>query len=433
MASVRDRVVDLVRAASILVVVLGHWTMGALTQDATGAVSVRNVLEVSPLLQAATWLFQVMPLFFFAAGFANATSLWHGRSLRLFLSGRIDRVLRPVLPFLVVWLVLAQVLLWAGVPHRLVVTAGANAAMVLWFLAVYLLLALVAPAQVAMHRRHPWALVLLLPPVALALDQLQGTSWAGVGLLNYAVVFAFCQQLGILYADGRLLQWPPGAWWAGVALALLLLVVATGPGPYPVSMIGLPGQEMSNMLPPSVCVVLVAVLQVSLVMLLRPHLARWLEQVWLWKATVLVNLSVLTVFLWHLTAFVAVAGVALALEVPLPEPGSLLWWGHKLVWVLACAVVTVLLVLLLRGAERTQRVEVAGRWAVAATVLAVVGLAMVAAAGFADPFSSGGVSLAGQQFAAAPGAALVAAGWLLSRRPTVSRPAVAQVPGGGGA
>jgi hypothetical protein len=211
-----------------------------------------------------------------------------------------------------------------------------------------------------------------------------------------------------------------------------LLVLATGPGPYPVSMIGLPGQQMSNMLPPSVCVVLVAVLQVSLVMLARPQLQRLLERPRVWAATVMVNLTVLTIFLWHLTAFVAVAGAVLALGVPLPEVGSALWWAHKPIWVVACAVVTTVLVLLLRGVERPRPVLAAARFAVPATAIAVVGLAMVAAAGFADPMTSGGVALAGLRFAAAPGAVLVVAGWLLGRRPTVSTaPALRQpVPGG---
>ncbi len=431
-APARDRVVDLVRAASIVVVVLGHWTMGALSRDASGEVSVSNVLEVTPLLHPVTWVLQVMPLFFFAAGFANATSLWHGRPLRLFLTGRLDRVLRPVLPFLGIWLALVVLLPALGVGPDLVRAAGANAAMVLWFLAVYLLLALVAPAQAKLHGSRPWLLLVVLPPLALGLDQLQDTAWAGVGLANYVVVFAFCQQLGMLYADGRLQSVPRSIWWLCAAAATALLVLATGPGPYPVSMIGLPGQEMSNMLPPSVCVVLVAVLQVSLLMLTRPQLQRLLERPRVWGATVSVNLTVLTIFLWHLTAFVMVAGAALALGVPLPEVGSAWWWAHKLVWVGASAVVTAVLVLLLRGAERPRQVVAAARYAVPATVLAVAGLAMVAAAGFADPLSSGGVALGGLRFAAAPGALLVVASWLLGTRPTVSTvPARPQrVPGG---
>jgi hypothetical protein len=76
----------------------------------------------------------------------------------------------------------------------------------LWFLAVFLLLAVVAPAQHALHSRQPWLLVTTLPVVALLLDRVQGTAVAPIGYLNYLVVFGFCQELGFLYADGTLVR-----------------------------------------------------------------------------------------------------------------------------------------------------------------------------------------------------------------------------------
>src|SRR5690606_6863501 len=127
---------------------------------------------------------------------------------------------------------------------------------------VYLVLALLAPVQLAVHRRHPWVLLAVLPLLTALLDRTQGTGWAGLGFLNYVLVFAFAQQLGFLHADGRLSALPRWVWPAGAAGAVLGLVLLTGPGPYPASMIGLPGQEVSNMLPPSVCVVVVGALQV---------------------------------------------------------------------------------------------------------------------------------------------------------------------------
>lgn len=412
----RDRLVDLVRALSILVVVLGHWTMGAILRDTDGQVVVRNVLEVSPALHPLTWLAQVMPLFFLAAGFANAVSLWHGRPVRLFLTGRLDRVLRPTLPFLGLWLLAALLLPALGVPADLLRTAGSNAAMVVWFLAVYLLLVLLAPLQARLRDRRAWLPVWLAPPVALLLDQLQGTSWSGLALLNYLVVFGFAQQLGMLYAAGRLTRLPRRVWAVAAAGALTLLVLATGPGPYPVSMIGLPGQERSNMLPPSVVVILVAVLQVSLLMLAAPALRRWLDRPRVWRATIAVNLTVLTVFLWHLTAFVALAALAVGLGLPLPPLGSATWWLHKPLWLVLAAALTVLLVLALQRWERPRPVARSGLLPWPATVLAAAGLAMVAAAGFAEPFARGGIALAGVRFAAAPGVALVLLAWLLGRQ-----------------
>src|SRR4029079_19218557 len=74
----RDRFIDAVRAASLLVVVLGHWLMAAVVVK-DGHLTATNALTSIPALQLSTWLLQVMPLFFIAGGFSNIT-VW--RSLR---------------------------------------------------------------------------------------------------------------------------------------------------------------------------------------------------------------------------------------------------------------------------------------------------------------------------------------------------------------
>ncbi|MCK0112982.1 acyltransferase [Ornithinimicrobium sp. F0845] len=411
----RDRFIDLVRATSIVVVVLGHWTMAALQRTGDGGLRVGNIMEVTTWLHPLTWLFQVMPLFFFAAGFTNALALRRPGRVRAFLVGRVERVTRPSLVLIGVWLVLCVVLIAVGVDEGLVDAAGQNAAMILWFLAVYLLLALVAPVQVQVHRRHPWLLVTVLPVLVLLLDRTQHTSWAGLGFLNYLLVFGFAQEVGMLYAGGRLTRWPRWVWPAGAAAAVGLLVLLTSLGPYPVSMISLPGQEMSNMLPPSVCVILVGVLQISLLLWARPALTRWLERERSWLAVVVVNRSVMTIFLWHLTAFVIVAAVLLGVGVPLPEPGTGLWWAHKLLWLVLAATVTAVLVRLLSFLEwlPSRAAVPATPMAAPAALLVAVGMTMVASAGFAHPFERGGVSLAGLTFAPAPGALLVLVGLLI--------------------
>ena len=77
-ASDRDRFIDAVRAGSLLIVVLGHWLMATMViRD--GQVIGSNALTSIPALQLATWLLQVMPLFFIAGGFSNIT-IW--RSLQ---------------------------------------------------------------------------------------------------------------------------------------------------------------------------------------------------------------------------------------------------------------------------------------------------------------------------------------------------------------
>jgi len=98
----RDRFIDAVRAGSLLIVVLGHWLMAAVVVQGDQIIGA-NALTSIPALQLATWLLQVMPLFFIAGGFSNIT-VW--RSLRRrggtypeYLKGRLVRLLRPTLLF----------------------------------------------------------------------------------------------------------------------------------------------------------------------------------------------------------------------------------------------------------------------------------------------------------------------------------------------
>src|SRR5512133_949240 len=66
----RDRTVDLMRAVSIAVVVLWHWT-GSVTHRRDGEIVMPNPINQVPLLWLATWVGQVMPVFFLVGGFAN--------------------------------------------------------------------------------------------------------------------------------------------------------------------------------------------------------------------------------------------------------------------------------------------------------------------------------------------------------------------------
>jgi len=68
----RDRFIDAVRAGSLLIVVLGHWLMATVV-GREGHITGANALTTIPALQLATWLLQVMPLFFIAGSFSNIT------------------------------------------------------------------------------------------------------------------------------------------------------------------------------------------------------------------------------------------------------------------------------------------------------------------------------------------------------------------------
>ncbi|HEV8297592.1 MAG TPA: acyltransferase family protein, partial [Acidimicrobiales bacterium] len=109
----RDRYVDFLRGASILAVVFGHWFI-AMPWREGGVIGVRGAVGRTPGMWLGTWLFQVMPIFFFVGGFSNLVALDSvrrgGASTGTFLWSRVKRLLIPSLFFLAVWTVIQVVL-----------------------------------------------------------------------------------------------------------------------------------------------------------------------------------------------------------------------------------------------------------------------------------------------------------------------------------
>lgn len=104
----RDRSVDFLRAVAIGVVVLWHLVL-SVTHWTDGRLTMPNPIGDVPGLWAATWLFQVMPLFFVVGGVANRAA-WtaarrDGRSAGDFVLARLRRLARPVALFVGAWAV----------------------------------------------------------------------------------------------------------------------------------------------------------------------------------------------------------------------------------------------------------------------------------------------------------------------------------------
>ena len=96
----RDRFVDLLRALSIVVVVLWHWVFSVTHWTDAGRLTMPNPVGDVRLLWVATWLLQVMPLFFLVGGFSNLAA-WDAARRRdgtagAFLRSRLQRLFRPV-------------------------------------------------------------------------------------------------------------------------------------------------------------------------------------------------------------------------------------------------------------------------------------------------------------------------------------------------
>lgn len=421
----RDRVVDLVRAASLLVVVAGHWLMADVAVTG-GQVTTSNALTALPGLHAATWVLQVMPLFFVAGGFANWT-VWErvrarGGGYGEYLHGRTVRLLRPVLVFVL----LAQGALgaaWAaGVASADVAEVARLLGRPLWFLVVYLLVTAAAPAMVRWHVRTPVAAVVVPAVGAVGTDALRVVAGVhGPAYVNFALVWLVAQQLGFWYADGRRTSLSPRALLAGAAAVVVSLLALTVAGPYPVSMIGLPGEEISNMNPPSVCLMLLAVGQAMLLALAQPRLARWLGRPTAWAGVVVVGARAMHLYLWHLVALASVVGLVLVLGASVPAAATPSWWLTRPVWLATLVAILAALVVPAGGLERF----LAGRRSdhsaptprtiavVSGVLLAVAGLFGFATSGL-EPFGVTGELVLGTPTNVWPSSLLLLAGWLLA-------------------
>ncbi len=429
----RDRTIDFLRAASILAVVCGHWLVATIQRTPHG-IEVGNVLSDVSGLRPVTWVFQVMGVFFLVGGFSTRRAI-EGRTAfdsGAFFAARAERLLRPTVVFIVAWLGAATVLTAFDVDAALVHDVARIAAQPLWFLAVYLVVTLIAPVQLHIHRSAPLALVIGLPVVVVGLDALRFSHvLPGLAVLNYLFVFAFAQELGFHFA-GRANPIPIRGALTVAAVALGVLAVLSTVGPYPVSMVGLPGARVSNMSPPTVCILVLTVAQTAVLLALRPTLARWLERGGPWTFTVAINAGIMTIFLWHLTAAAAMGGFFYSVNW-LPAPASAPWWGAKIPWFLGCLAILVPLVLLTVGVERMPSWTRAQRGAAARRALgalvAVRGLAGFALTGFNHLLDPGGRAFLGPQLSPLVDLILVAGGYLLAcgipRRGAGRRPSTA--------
>jgi fucose 4-O-acetylase-like acetyltransferase len=362
----RDRYVDFLRAASITVVVLGHW-LSAVVGWKDGALSVRNAVGLVPGLWCTTWLLQVMPVFFFIGGFSNFTSvestLRRGETMTSFLRSRLVRLLKPTAVFLGVWLVVLVCLHLAGVLKPAHVRSTVLLFGPLWFLVVYLVITALTPVMRSLHLRFGIAAVAVMALAAVGMDVLRfSVKVPAVGWANMAFVWLLAHQLGFFYADGTLARARRRVHLAIALGGLAGLLLLTHNGVYPKSMVGTGFERISNMSPPTVCILLLTVWLVGAVMYLRGWVNRWLARPGPWKAVIAANSVIMTIYLWHITAYAVVFGVLALVGFPGSTPGSAGWWLERPIWLAGPAAVLVLLIVMFSRFERpTLRPRAAAR------------------------------------------------------------------------
>ncbi|MEV3966737.1 acyltransferase [Streptomyces sp. NPDC050698] len=327
----RDRAVDALRAAAVLGVVLGHWLVTALVSDGR-TLRTASPLQHMPWLAPVSWMFQTLAVFFLVGGHVATRGLASARArgvpYRQWLTSRLTRLFKPVAAVLVLWTVAALALLLSGAEFGTVRTLVKLALSPLWFLVVFAGLTAATPLLTRLNPLWPLAVVLHVDLLRFGLG---GPAW--LGWVNVVAAWTVPYTLGAAWTRGELERRRAGWLLLGAGAAATAGLVAWAG--YPASMVGVPGEGVSNLYPPTLAVVTFGLAQCGLALLLRERLRRATRRPVAWAAVALLNLSVMTVFLWHQTALMATTATGL-LAGRLPglhtAPDGLGWVGARLLW-----------------------------------------------------------------------------------------------------
>jgi hypothetical protein len=331
----RDEFIDFCRAFSLVVVVLWHWVFTIVLWNDDGPVTT-NPIGFTNGFWILTWLFQVMPVFFFVGGFAHM-KVWdsyerRGEGYRQFLSSRFRRLAVPGIALAATWLALGSLAAWvlhAPWLRRVSILVISP----LWFLGIYMFLVVLAPAAIWAHRRWGPIVPVLLAGAVMLVDVARfahKVEW--VALLNLALVWGLCHQLGFFYET--LVKAPRQATDTIMIGGLLGMIALVLTKIYPPSMVGFFGERISNMTPPTLCIVALCLFQVGVLMRLRPWITSRLRHPRWEKLTETVNRFALPLYLFHSTGFAIALAVVIALGYRPADTPTLDWWLQRPIWLI---------------------------------------------------------------------------------------------------
>ncbi|MDF2561473.1 MAG: acyltransferase [Microbacterium sp.] len=383
----RDLTLDLVRVACVLLVVFVHVLFTGVGREADGSLLIEKTVETQSWFTAASWIANIMPLFFVVGGYA-ARAGWRSAVARhesagTFVRVRLARLARPALPLFLFFTIALGAARMLGVDPALVDTVAIGVGSPLWFLAAYMIAQALAPTMMRFHERHGAWILLILFAAALAVDAFRFLLIGGLlgvesvpptgyglgqelfGIPNILFAWLFAQQVGFFLYDG---WFALRTWWqlvlmiAGGYVALWALVSLGG---YTQSMLG-------NQWPPTATMAVLAVIQTAALTILHRPLTAVMRTRAAQGTILLIGSRLMTIYLWHLPVIMVLVGIELLLPLPLPLPGSPLWWWTRpLFFVVVLAAVW----LLSLGLGRFERVPPSGvprRPSTAVTAAAVV-------------------------------------------------------------
>ncbi|WP_300265976.1 acyltransferase [Microbacterium sp.] len=156
----RDLTLDLARVFCVVLVVFVHILFTGVGIGPDGSLLIEKTVERQPWFSAATWVLNIMPLFFVVGGYA-ARAGWRsavkkGLSADDFVRVRLARLARPALVVFVFFTVALAAVRMLGIDPALVDGIAIGVGSPLWFLAAYLVAQAFAPLLMRWHDRHGW-------------------------------------------------------------------------------------------------------------------------------------------------------------------------------------------------------------------------------------------------------------------------------------
>lgn len=383
----RDLTLDLTRVTCVVFVVIVHILFTGVGRGEDGSLLIEKTVEEQPWFVLATWFANIMPLFFVVGGYA-ARAGWRsavarGDSADTFVRVRLARLARPALPVFVFFAIALGATRALDIDPTLVDTIAIGVGSPLWFLAAYMIVQAAAPLMMRLHDRFGgWVLVGLLA-AGLAVDAFRFLFVGGVlgidlvaptgygfgqelfGIPNIAFIWLFAQQIGFFFFDGwfsRRSWWQLGLLFVGGYAALWGLVSLGG---YSTSM-------LTNQWPPTVPLAILAVAQAAALTMLHRPLTALMRTRPAQGVVFVLGSRLMTVYLWHLPVIMILIGIELLLPIPMPAPGSPLWWWTRPIFLVFVLGAVWLLSLWLVRFEKAPRAGVPRFPSTTATVLAVL-------------------------------------------------------------
>lgn len=318
--------IDAARALAVCLVVFFHAGLWRVYRTSTGWQA--RTMEMGPVGWYGSWLLMVMPLFFVAGGFAHAIVIdkmrARGTGLAHYFANRGRRLVGPTTVFITIFAVPSSIAAWLGRMDEAVFVSH-SLTKLLWFLVTYLIIVQAAPAMVWLQDHWPWLAPTVLVAAGTAVDWWTITS----GVLdhrywNLVFVWLACHQIGIAHQRGFLRRgplWQPVAAivvGVGAIVGLLQLRFGVMDG-WPLPALGMGSRWVSNLQPPTVLMVWLALAQTGVLGLLARRRLTVLERPGVQRAMGVVNALLMTTYLWHMPCVVVSFGIAIGLAMVFPS------------------------------------------------------------------------------------------------------------------